>query len=119
MKSRRRVSSTVRHLLNHMAAEIKALANIVISTASEMVGVQLQFDKASVEWLNGYIERIRPNLDQASTEGFANSVGAFLGECIIANYGGVWRQSDDGTWGVFFDEKNAVFPFAKAQKQLA
>ena|SRR2546425_8322154 len=101
-----------------MAAELTALANSLISIAAQNLGVKLGFDEKSVEWLDGYIQRIRLNVDEASIEGLSNSIGAFLGECVIANYGGSWRQSDDGAWGVFFDEKNAIFPFAKAQKQI-
>ena len=82
--------------------------------------MNLSYDRASVEWLNGYIERIRPHLDESSIGGIANPIGAFLGECIIANYGGQWRESE-GTWGVFFSERNdrsAAFPFNKVRKQL-
>jgi len=82
-----------------MSAELKALANKLISNVSEMVGVHLQFDEESVKWLDGYIERIRPNVDESSIEGVSNSVGAFPGECIIANYGGIWAQSEEGDWG--------------------
>jgi hypothetical protein len=100
-----------------MEKQIKDLAQNLIGTLSEMLGVNLKYDRASVEWLDGYIERIRPTLDETSVNGLANSIGSFLGECIIANHGGVWREAE-GTWGVYFDEKNAAYPFAKAQKHL-
>ncbi len=103
-----------------MEEQIKQLAENLISTCAETLGVSLRYDRVSVEWLNGYIERIRPHLDESSVNGLANSVGAFLGECIIANYGGQWRESEGG-WGVFFsesDERDAAFPFNKARKQL-
>ena len=102
-----------------MPEEFTALANTLIATASETLGVQLAFDSDSVKWLDGYIERVRSGMDESQIHGLSNTIGAFLGECIISNYGGSWRQSDDGNWGVFFDDKNVVFPFAKAYKQLA
>ena len=102
-----------------MPEEFTALANTLIGTASDKLGVQLTLDSESVKWLDGYIERIRPGMDESQIQGLSNTIGAFLGECIIANYGGSWRQADDGNWGVFFDDKNVVFPFAKAYKQLA
>ncbi len=102
-----------------MPAEFTALANTLIGTLSETLGVQLTFDSDSVKWLDGYIERVRSGMDESQIHGLSNTVGAFLGECIISNYGGSWRQSEDGNWGVFFDDKNVVFPFAKAYKQLA
>ena|ERR1051326_851901 len=117
MNSRRRVNSDVRHL--SVPEEFTALANDLIANVSRRLGVTLNFDSDSVKWLDGFIERIRPTLDESQIQGLSNSFGAFLGECIIANYRGSWRQSDDGNWGVFFDDKNVVFPFAKAYKHLA
>ena len=98
--------------------EIKKLADNLISHISEALGVHLKYDRASVKWIDDFIERIRPHVDADSIEGLSNSIGAFLGECFIANYGGGWRQSDDGAWGVYFDDKNAAYPLAKVQKQL-
>lgn len=100
-----------------MEKQIKDLAQNLVSTLSEMLGVNLKYDRASVEWMDGYIERIRPTLDKSSVDGLANSIGSFLGECIIANHGGTWREADE-TWGIYFDEKNAAYPFAKVQKHL-
>ena len=100
-----------------MEEQIKLLAQNLISTLSEQLGVHLNYNRASVEWIDGYIERIRPNLDEPTVLGLSNSIGAFLGECIIANHGGQWRESE-GAWGVYFDEENAAYPFAKVQKHL-
>jgi hypothetical protein len=103
-----------------MEEQIKTLALKLISTLSERLGVHLKYDRASVEWLDGYIDRVRLNLDESSIDGITNSIGSFLGECIIANYGGQWRESE-GTWGVFFsdrDDRSAAFPFNKVRKQL-
>jgi hypothetical protein len=100
-----------------MEEQIKALAQNLISTLSEKLGVNLKYDRASVEWMDGYIERIRPNLEESAVLGLSNSIGAFLGECIIENHGGEWRASE-GTWGVYFNEENAAYPFAKVQKHL-
>lgn len=102
-----------------MPEEFTTLANKLITHASKRLGVTLNFDSDSVKWLDGFIERVRPSLDESDIQGMSNTIGAFLGECIIANYGGSWRQSDDGNWGVFFDDKNVVFPFTKAYKHLA
>lgn len=103
-----------------MEEQIKDLAQKLISTLSERLGVHLKYDRASVEWVDGYIERVRLNLDESSMAGLTNSIGSFLGECIIVNYGGQWRESE-GSWGVFFSERNdrsAAFPFNKVRKQL-
>ena len=101
-----------------MEEQIKALARNLISTLSEKLGVTLGYDRASVEWIDSYIERIRTSLDESAVDGLSNSIGAFLGECVIANHGGRWRESE-GTWGVHFDKDNAAYPFAKVKKHLS
>jgi hypothetical protein len=100
--------------------QIRDLAQNFTATVSGMLGVRLQYDRASVEWLSGYIERVRLTLNEASIAGLTQSIGSFLGECIIANYGGEWRESE-GAWGIFLstrDDRNAAFPFNKVRKQL-
>lgn len=85
-----------------------------------MLGVHLRYDRASVERLDGYIGRVRLTLDESSVDGLTNSVGSFLGECIIANYGGEWREAE-GPWGVFFSGRNdrsAAFPLNKVRKHI-
>jgi hypothetical protein len=99
--------------------EFAALANSLIATVSQTLGVQLAFDSNSLQMAGWYIERIRPGIDESGIHGLSKTIGAFLGECVIANYGGSWRESNDGNWGVFFDDRNVVFPFAKVYKQLA
>jgi hypothetical protein len=49
-----------------------------------------------------------------------NSLGSFLGECIIANAGGSWRWSDEHqTWSVAFSDNSHAFPFVKVSKLFA
>jgi hypothetical protein len=67
-----------------MPAEFTALANTLIGTLSETLGVQLTFDSDSVKWLDGYIERVRSGMDESQIHGLSNTIGAFLGECIIS-----------------------------------
>lgn len=96
---------------------MKDLAGKLVSTLSEKLGINLKYDRASVEWMDGYIERIRPGIEESAVAGLSHSIGAFLGECIIANHGGQWRESE-GDWGIYFDDQNAAYPIAKVQKQL-
>src|SRR5438874_87823 len=67
-----------------MSEEFTALANTLIATVSQTLGVQLTFDSDSVKWLDGYIERVRSGMDKSQIHGLSNTVGAFLGECIIS-----------------------------------
>src|SRR2546428_3035664 len=98
--------------------EIRRLSENLVAHVSKDLAVNLGHDKSSVEWLDAFVERIRTGMDESSIQGLSNSIGAFLGECIIANYGGKWHQSDDGECGIYFDNKNAAYPFAKVEKQL-
>ena len=100
-----------------MEEKLKELAARFIAITAAEIGVGLRYDEESVEWVEGYIERIRSSVGEDSVVPISNLIGSFLGECVIANYGGHWREMD-GSWGVCFDEQNCVFPFAKVQKQF-
>lgn len=83
------------------------------------LGVELKYDKESIEWLDGYIERIRPELKEDSYSGLATAFGAFVGETIIATHGGAWDYFEElGQWGVRFGEQSGAFPLSKVYKQL-
>jgi hypothetical protein len=101
-----------------MEQKFKSLSSHFISTVARDTGVELTFNRTSVAWTDDFIERLRPAIDETLMEGLSISIGAFLGECVRASYGGEWRQSEDGAWGVYFYDMNAAFPFAKVQKQI-
>jgi hypothetical protein len=73
-----------------------------------------------VEWLEGYIERLRLSgafkVEETKNK-LSGMFGSFLGECVIRQYGGHWAQHD-GTWSVAFDGNNGVFPIGKTWKQM-
>ena len=49
----------------------------------------------------------------------ATALGAYVGEAIIATYGGAWAYFDEvDQWGIRFDDGNGAFPIAKVHKQL-
>lgn len=77
------------------------------------------YNRQSVEWLDGYIERLRADgrFSPGQIENMSELFACFLGECIRATYGGEWRKRD-GTWGVFFEDSSAVFPFSKVRRQF-
>ena len=96
---------------------IRANAKLAIGRLGPISGLGSEFgyNRVSVEWLDGFIERGRGNIK--ADDGLAQVLGSYLGECIIHVYGGGWRERD-GRWGIFFDDSNAVFPFSKVQKQI-
>jgi len=98
--------------------EFKRLARLVIDTFPSEAGLILRYDEQSMEYLDGYISRNRAAIQKTDGQyqGAVNMIGSFLGEAVIANFGGQWKQSETGAWGVYFDDKNAVFPFVKVAK---
>lgn len=84
------------------------------------LGSRFGYNRESVEWLDGYIDRLRASGKFNEEEQLRNltvSFGCFLGECLKAAYGGAWREHN-GAWGVFFKDSSAAFPFSKVRKQL-
>jgi hypothetical protein len=97
--------------------QLRGLAEKFVAVMRSELGVELSYDEGSVEWADGYIGRVRPSVSAESVESISSLIGSFLGECVIANYGGQWRETENGT-GVCFDGSNCVFPFAKVQKHF-
>ena len=105
-----------------LSAEFKRLARDLIDTFGRDLNVTLAYDEHSIDYLDGYIARNRDAIRERTGgqySGLVNAIGSFLGECIIANYGGQWRQSGKGAWGVYFENNSAAFPFAKVQKAFS
>jgi hypothetical protein len=101
--------------------KIRANAQLVLDRFSSLGEPRRQFgyDQESVKRVEEFIEQQRSTADVTSDSvaSLIQVLGSYLGECIIHNYGGVWRQQED-QWGIFFDESNAVFPFNKVRKQF-
>ncbi len=94
-----------------------ALAVETLAPLSDVAG--FGFNRESVAWVEGYIERqrVRPDMTDETKNGLVSVLGSFLGECLIQTYGGKWKK-DEGGLGVFFDEGNAAFPINKVRKQF-
>jgi hypothetical protein len=100
-----------------MIEQIQHNAQLVQSVARDQFKVDVSFDRSAVEWLDGYVTRQHEHGDPENVSGLVSTLGSFFGECIIQSFGGKWMQSEHG-WCIKFDDKNAVFPFAKIEKHL-
>jgi hypothetical protein len=101
------------------ADEYKAVAAQVVSTFRDELGVKLKYDKESIEWLDGYINRVASELQKESVSGLATALGAYLGETIIATYGGAWSYFEQvDQWGIRLENDDGAFPISKVHKQL-
>ena len=80
------------------------------------LGSRFGYNRESVEWLDGYIDRLHDGGQFKEEEQLKNltiNFGCFLGECIRAAYGGAWREHDLA-WGVFFEDQAVPSPSARS-----
>jgi hypothetical protein len=97
--------------------KIKASAAEVVEKFGPVSKIDFGYNKESVRWLEGYIERLRKNGGfEGSKSQFIGMFGSYLGECIVRCYGGHW-ENRDGDLMVAFDAQNWVLPFNKVRKQ--
>lgn len=98
--------------------QIRANAALVVETFASTTDFTFGFDSRSVEWLDGYVNRIRTGeWSEDQIDQLVSNFGSYLGEAIVAAYGGAWAQDEHG-WHIRFDEPNRAYPFAKMAKQL-
>lgn len=83
------------------------------------LGARFGYNRESVEWLDGHIERLRASggLSPEQIENLTEIFACFLGECMRVANGGNWRKRD-GMWGVFFEDSSGAIPFNKVHKQF-
>ena len=95
---------------------IRANDAFVVSACQPLTDFEFSYSAGSVKWLDSYTEKIRTQrLTDAEREQLVSTIGAYLGEAIIAVYGGAWSQDEFG-WHIRFDEKNRAYPFNKVAK---
>jgi hypothetical protein len=97
---------------------IRLNAELVVQQMQPLSGLDFNYDAESIRWLDGYINRQRQEVDDATRTRLTSVLGSYLGASIINTYGGNWGQVE-GEMAVVFDDNNAVFPFAKTGKQFA
>lgn len=96
---------------------IRENAALVLTIARTSLDQSIGFDEDGVRWLDGYIQKVRDHGDPETKSGLIDTLGSFLGECIIQTFGGEWSKDGLG-WCVRLDSLNAAYPFAKVAKQL-
>ncbi|WP_437281108.1 hypothetical protein WME90_11290 [Sorangium sp. So ce375] len=97
--------------------KIRANAALVLKVARDELGQDVDYDLAGVSWLDGFIQRQHEQGREEQRDGLVSTLGSYLGECVVQTFGGEWAEKD-GSWCVRFDDRNAVFPFAKVAKHL-
>lgn len=90
----------------------------VLKDIGRQLGVALDLDADSIEWLDGFINRNRESYKDETLDNAIIVIGSFLGEAIIARYGGEWIQVKDGRLGVALKGETIAFPITKVEKQF-
>lgn len=120
--ARRNGERRTQGLRREMIENIKANAQMVVRDFGPHSGVaEFGYNRESVEYLEGMLERMRQRgvfEDEEERVHMAGVFGSFLGEGIIAVYGGQWVQTEE-TWCVELAPHKQVFPFAKTYKQMS
>jgi hypothetical protein len=76
---------------------IRANAALLVQTLASQTDFAFGFDSRSVEWLDGYINRIRTdNWSEKQIDQLVSNFGSYLGEAILAAHGGAWAQDEHG-----------------------
>lgn len=79
----------------------------------------LEYNREAIEFLDAFIERQREKeADNSRQSGLIYSLGSFVGECIIHNYGGYWQEDTESGWYIEPAERKRFFPFNKVKKQF-
>jgi hypothetical protein len=97
--------------------QLRANADLVVATFRKQLSRELAFDQSGVEWIDGYIERVRESFPPDRRRGLVSNLGAFVGQCIICSFGGEWVEQD-GWWGVQVTDRFWACPFTKIEKQF-
>jgi hypothetical protein len=94
--------------------KLRANADLVVHTIRDGFDAELTFDRAGVDWIDGYINDLRGVLAADRRSAVVDRLASFVGECIIRTYGGIWVEQD-GWWGVRVSERVWACPFAKIE----
>lgn len=97
-------------------ARLREAARLFVKLAKD-AGRELELDESGVEWAEQYVAAVRPveSPDQLRVQ--SALVGSYLGEALIAVYGGEWSDAD-GEWAVDLGERGRVHPFRVTEAQL-
>jgi hypothetical protein len=100
-------------------AAVKDNAAQVVAMCQPLAGFPFGYDERSVQWLEGHIERLRER--GAFAREFDEHValfGSYLGEAIIASFGGRWEESEEHPLHIALVGGATAFPFVKVAKQM-
>jgi hypothetical protein len=108
-------------MMDDVAGELVRRANQTVELFSDISKIDFGFNRQSVAWIEGYIERMRERADfnDGTWNGLIDTLGSFVGQCILARAGGSWALADDDRgWGILLPSDTFAFPINKVAKQF-
>jgi len=98
--------------------QIRSNADVIVASCNYTCGFEFGFNEQSVEWLDGFIEKLRSGpFSEEQREAMQTNIGCYLGEAIIRAHGGKWSLNEQG-WHVLFPIGTRAFPFSKVRKRF-
>lgn len=99
--------------------QIRENAAFAVAEFGTLVEGAFGYDRESVAWVDGFVERQRVRFAAGDAPGGLISViGSYLGEAMIAEAGGQWIEDDAGGIGIRFASGDTAYPFVKVRKQF-
>ena len=109
-------------ILQPLSAEKRAAVEhdcgILVRLARHVFRREIRYDEESIKWLAWLIEFSRNKPQEQVKMNLKTSIGCFLGETIIARYGGEWVVTESRDMGVRLPDQTVAFPFLKVSKQF-
>ncbi|MFI6815931.1 hypothetical protein ACIBG7_26235 [Nonomuraea sp. NPDC050328] len=104
--------------LEDQLRRIQANVDLFIAQCAPASDHDFGLDRASVEWVDGFVERQRARLAPGELGALPSVVGCFLGACLVEATPGRWARDEEQGWGIEFPSGNWAFPISKARKQF-
>lgn len=106
--------------LDQVVRQVRISADIFAGFVSHNFEVDLMSDADSVRWVSDHIDTVRETIDSYRKKQFISVIGSWLGEAIIASYGGLWLLEDDHlVVEVQGGDGFKAFPFREVSRQFA
>jgi hypothetical protein len=103
--------------------QIQTNAAWVVEHFGRQSGIEpFAYTPESVAYLDEFLDRQRAivTASEASINKFVSTLGSYLGECILATYGGEWIESPQGLSIHIHTptQFHVLFPFHKVHKRI-
>jgi len=99
-----------------VSGKLRQAAELFVRLSKD-AGRDLGYDAAGVAWADQYAQAVRPVESDDQLRVQTALLGSYLGETLIAVYGGAWVE-EEGEWRVELGEGRRAFPFRTAMEQL-